>query len=263
MRFGAIPGFARRGFACIIALVAIDEYPESVQQALRALTRELEPAAPEPRALVVYGSLVRGGFRPGESDVNLAVVVDDARPAVLEKLSGPLRAAWRAARVEPFLIAGRDVARMTDCFPIKLLDISRHHDVLHGADPFANLRVEPAQLRLRLEQQLRNHLAKLQRRFLATNDHRAELARGLFASVSSLVVELETLAELKGVALDGLDAESVFAGAARAFDLDAALLARLAAFKAGGDEADVPELYAGLLAAVARAVEIVDGMELA
>jgi hypothetical protein len=236
-------------------------YPEAVRRALEQLLRSLEPCAPEPYALAVYGSLARRTFRKGESDVNVALVLTTASPQVLASLSAPMREAWRAARIEPLVLMRSELPRITDAFPIKLFDIKQHHDLIHGTEPFSELEVKWADMRVRAEQELRNHLLRLRRGWLFADCDVRALAPSLFHSAKSLLFELEALLWLKSENVRGLTPPEVFEKAARVFGLDAAVLEALDAFSSGSRAPDASELYAGLLELLGRAVEIADRME--
>lgn len=239
--------------------MAIPEtYPRNVRQALARLLDELAPAAPEPAALVIYGSLAKGSYRAGESDVNLAVVLESASREVLSSIGAPLRAAWRAVRVEPFIVLRTELPHLLDVFPIKLSDIQAHHQVITGEDPFIGLAIDDAHLRLRVEQELRNHLLRLRRHYVFAGSDARALARMLFKSASSLGIELGALLRLAGKPEDSGRLDSVVRAAADAFELDHDALARLCAFKQGKDVDDVHALYLDVMRAVEHAVARAD-----
>jgi len=236
-------------------------YPEVVRRALDDLIEELEPSAPELFALAVYGSLARGTFRDGESDVNLAVVLTNASPNVLASLRGPMRKAWRAARVEPLVFTRAELPRIADAFPIKIFDIRQHHDLILGSEPFSELEIKWSEVRARVEQELRNHLLRLRRTWLFADHDARALAPPLVRSANSLLFELEALLWLKGEELRGLSVDQIFARAARAFDLDRAVFEELLAYRHGRRPVDLERLFAGLLTVLEKSAEIADRIE--
>ena len=60
-------------------------------------------------ALVVYGSAARGGYKEGQSDVDLAVVVKAAPRDKLERISNVMQLARYSARIDA--LKARDAAR--------------------------------------------------------------------------------------------------------------------------------------------------------
>lgn len=232
--------------------------PDTVARALVKLTGALE-AVDDVRGLVLYGSLARGEHRAEESDVNLAVSLGRGSADTLRALHEPLRVAWRAVRVEPLVVRAAEVARLAEVFPIKILDIHRHHVVLSGEDPFAGVVVEPADLRKRTEQELHNHLLRLRRHYVFSGDNPAALAKAVYRSTKALRYELGALLHLRGEAV-ALSVASVLPAAARVLNLDAGALARLERFHAGNEDGDLVELFRALLIVVERALAVADEM---
>lgn len=241
---------------------AMVAYPATVRRALERLVASVAPLEPEPSSLVVFGSLAKGTFREGESDVNLAVVLEEATPETLRGLAAPLRAAHRAVRVTPLILERREVERLADVFPVKLADIESAHHVLKGTDPFTQVVVEPAHLRLRVEQALRNHLVRLRRQLAFAGEDPRAMGRAIYGATSSLGVELGALLDVAGVARpQSCSAREIFRRAAEVFDLDPAVLAALAAVKEGGAIEKPRALLDGVLDVLRRAVDVADRLE--
>src|SRR5436853_1071138 len=246
-----------------VALNHTDAPPE-IRAAIAGLSDDLARAAGTNLAgLILYGGLARGRYRPGKSDINLVVLLNDTSTAALDPIAPILRAAWRAWRVEPFIIKPAEAARLSVTFPTKLLDIARHHIVLAGVNPFADIQVSREQIRLRIEQSLRNTELRLRRRYLSIFDDRSSLATTLADTAASLKVEFAAMLQLvhQEVPSESTSA-AVLQAAADAFDLDRDTLARIAALRREADPSDdLPALYNRTLAAIAHAAEIVSNME--
>ena len=135
--------------------------PPEVARWLTKLAAELPPLCGAGFALVLYGGLARGRFRPGKSDVNVLIALDDPSAARLAKIAPLLREAYRAIRLEPFIVSPGELPRLAEAFPTKLLDIQEHHVLLAGADPFGALHVSPEFVRARIAQSLQNLLLSL------------------------------------------------------------------------------------------------------
>ncbi len=240
------------------------EAPPEVRAAILRLRDDLKEAAGANLAgLILYGGLARGRYRAGKSDINLVVLLNDTSTAALARIAPTLRTAWRAWRVEPFIIKPPEAARLSVTFPTKLLDIARHSIVLAGSNPFTDLQVAREQVRLRVEQSLRNTELRLRRRYLSIFDDTSSLATALADAALSLKVEFAAMLQLvhQEVPSEATSA-AVLGAAADAFDLDREALARIAALRREADSSDdLPALYDRALATVARAAEIVSTME--
>lgn len=228
--------------------------PSHVVEALVRLAVELPArAGANLAALVLYGGLARGSFRPGRSDVNVAVVLESASAEALLPLAPALQEAWRAARVEPWLVARAELPRLAAIFPSKVLDIEARHVLLLGAtDPFAGLSAPPELVRLRAEQALCNLALRLRRRLVASAADPDAQLRWLSEVARPLAAELSPLLRLAGAHPGGGDTEGLLAAAARAFGLDGATLAELAAAR------KAPEAVADPAGLLRRALETVD-----
>jgi hypothetical protein len=213
--------------------------------------------------LILYGGLARGRYHPGKSDVNIVVLLHDTSTESLAKVAPLLRQAWRSSWVEPFIVRPSEIGQLAETFPTKLLDIQEHHVVLLGEDPFAGLEISREQIRLRIQQGLRNIALRLRRRYVSIYDDPAALAEALRRIVVPLKVELGALMRLSGKdAPSASGSAAVLSAAALAFDLDGEALAQLASLRNETElNEDVSKLYDRVLAAIARAAEIAASVE--
>lgn len=242
-------------------------YPEAVQNILTQLLRELEPARANLHSLVVYGSLARGEYRAGESDIDLAIVLESSSPAALAAVRGPLFKVAQSERLQPLLVGRKELPRLADVFPILMDNIKQRHDVILGqADPFAEVVVERADLRLQVEYELRNHLLRLRRYYLFTGDNVQQLGRAIVASTHSLAFELGALLEVVGKRPGDNRRDATFAAAAECFELAHGVLSRMSTFKPSiepkvDDPRVVSELFFDVLRLVEAAVDAVDQLD--
>jgi len=225
---------------------------------LARLDEEIGDAAD---ALVLYGSAARGDYRPRQSDVNLAVVLASGELELIERLAKPLRHGFRSIRLHPFLIERAEIPRAADVFPIKLLDIQAHHRVLRGTDPFVNLSVTNAHLRLRIEQALRNHLMRVRRRYMFLVDDPSGAVRLLDETAAGLTTELEALLTLTDDDARALSRLDVLQRAATRLDIDSDTFARLLSVRAGQSDPDPMGLVRAVMDALRVAVGYVDSLE--
>jgi predicted nucleotidyltransferase len=246
-----------------VSLESLNLVPEA-RAALERFREDISSAAgANLSGLVLYGSLARGRYRPGKSDLNVVVLLGDTTTESLAAIAPALRAAWRSVRLEPFILNVAEIPSMADAFPTKLLDIQDHHIVLMGEDPFVDLEVKREYIRLRVEQELRNILLRMRRRYVSIFDDPALLAESLANVAVSLKVELAALLRLAGKEVPASPTSAaVLEAASAAFDLDRDALARVAAMRRNSNLADdLPELYSRVLASITRAVEIAGQME--
>jgi hypothetical protein len=241
--------------------------PPDVQARLRQLCDELSRApGAKLAAVVLYGGIARGRYRPGASDVNVLIVLADASVETLSAIAGPLRTAWRAARIEPMVLTTEKLQRVAAVFPTKILDIQERHGVLHGQNPLAGLTIDKQHLRLRTEQELRNLALRLRRRFFADYDEQGGLALALLRVARGLAVQLSMLLRLAGKPIPSEDRTAdIFSAAASAFGLDVEALALLAKLRQGlgGPNDATIAAFNSVLTTVSRAADIAGQMKVA
>ncbi len=146
----------------------LNHLPGPVQQLLTLIVNALEDAIGKTSFadswVVLHGSAMQpANWHDETSDINLLVVLDHT-PSVQElehthDAIEPLRRRWPMTLE---FIAREELIHSTDVFPLKYLDIQRHHAILHGPhDALADLEIAWDHLRLRLEQRLKSLLARL------------------------------------------------------------------------------------------------------
>ena len=238
--------------------------PAEIRDAVSKLVDDLTRAAGKNlKGLILYGGLARGRYRHGKSDINLVVVLGDASAESLAVIAPVLRAAWRAVRIEPFIVQVSDVPRLAAVFPTKVLDIQSHRVVLMGEDPFAGVEVSREQIRLRVEQGLSNLALRLRRRYISIFDDPRSMASALADAAVPFKVELAAMLRLVG---KDEPSESTSAAvlefAAMTFDLDRDALSLMAGLRRDGSlPENLPAFYDRVLASISRAAEIVSNME--
>src|SRR5687768_14815244 len=122
--------------------------PPHVGKLLAELVERLrQECGDELVAVLVYGGAVRGRYKAGRSDINLALVIRNASAQVLARIGEPLRQAWRAARVEPYIVQYDELPHIAEVFPTRILEIRAHSTLLAGRDVLTEVEVKPAAIK--------------------------------------------------------------------------------------------------------------------
>ncbi len=174
----------------------------------------------------LYGSAVRGNAIEGVSDLNLLIVLNASTPAAHEALA---RVLADRPQIDPFILARPGFARSVRAFATKFASIRRHHRVLHGADPFGAMPVDPQLERFLCEQASRNLRLRLVYSFVTRSRHKG-YDRFLRAAITPIFVQFSEALRLEGVTIPADFAERIPLFE-REFQIDGQVLRDLLALK--------------------------------
>ena len=150
------------------------------------------------QSVILYGSGARGDYVAGKSDINFLVVPAENAADDLEKVL-PFVSKWKKRAVAtPVIMTMAFIGSSLDVYPVELLNMKRHYEVVHGEDVLAQLVFDGRALRLQCERELKGKLMLLRTRFLETADKAQELRGLLAASITAFLSLFIALLALKG-----------------------------------------------------------------
>jgi len=232
----------------------------SPEEALQAFLAQADNALGNRYSAVLYGSLARGDFEPGRSDLNLLLIarpLDRKRLAALGSALGRIEIAGLAP---PLLFDQGEWTRCADVFPIEITDMLGGYRVLRGEDPLQGVRVAPDDLRRALEHEWRGLVLRLRQGFAAhrsRSDLLGETMLRIAGSVRVLLRSTLVLAGVSGVTGD----EAILRELAIRTEVDAAPFADLLARRRQGEgDCDEPT-FARFLASVEQLTGYVDSLD--
>lgn len=236
-------------------------HPE-IDRALDRLVLQLrEAAGSNLLGIAVYGSLVKGRYTPGHSDVNILLVLADASLASLLPLARSLTAALHDAHVVPFVVTPADLRASAVLFPVKILEMQLWHRALWGDVHLAEIKVEPEPLRLRTLQEIKNMKLRLRVRAVEHGGDPEELWRGVTRKVSTLAGILELLLRARGVEIPA-DRPGVLREAVRHLGIPPESIDRIARLKRSDsrpDDETVRQIFSDFLELLAEICHRVEG----
>jgi predicted nucleotidyltransferase len=169
--------------------------PETLIESLLA---QADRALSGDYSAMLYGSLARGDFLPGRSDLNVLLVVRPLTRERLRALAPALVAFERDGHTPPLLFDDEEWRRVADVFPIEITDMRFAYRLLRGPDPLRDRRVEPADLRRALEHEWRGKVLRLRQDFAAHLDRPDRLGQAMAGSAGSVRVLLRATLGLAG-----------------------------------------------------------------
>jgi predicted nucleotidyltransferase len=114
-------------------------------------------------SVILYGSAVSHEYRPGKSDINVAVILSDNEVSTISQITPYMNYWSKRGLATPFFMTKSYITESLDTFPIEFLDIKNAHRVLFGEDILSGLEIQREHLRLQCERELRGtslHLRK-------------------------------------------------------------------------------------------------------
>jgi hypothetical protein len=236
------------------------DYPTEVRDALTELIGSLDQCLGVGYSLATYAGLAQRRFPIERRLVNVALVVEKLSEEVLRSLREPMSIALRRCHLDVFMIEYAQLSRVADSFAVKLSEIQKRHEMLRGPDPFADLVINPEFVRLRLEQESRNHLMRLRRSYLLGGDSTESLAQAIRKSVSFLLDECDSIFALQGLAAPA-DLAAFVEMVAERMGVQLESLKELVEFRGLGTLERMQALYFELLRLVEQVVLFVDELE--
>lgn len=209
-------------------------------------------------AVILYGSAASGEYSSANSNINLAVVLDDAGLANIARATGLVNKR-RFGLVKPVFFTEKYIASSIDVFPLEFLDMKENNIVLYGKDILKDIRIDEKNLRFQCEQELKSKLIKIKTAYL---DHRSASDRKklLFRFFTSTSHLLRNILRLKG-RIPPYSKEDVIRDAAAEFGIDSVIFEKVLGAKNGILKlkyGDINYLFNGFVAEVEKISEAVD-----
>lgn len=117
-------------------------------------------------AILVYGSVARGEFLQGYSNINVLIVLERIMQPLLQQWSGIHKQWAREKIIAPLFLTHTDIQQSSDVFPLEFLDIKEQHVLLEGRDPFPELHVNTTNLFLQCRQEVHANLLRVRQNYV-------------------------------------------------------------------------------------------------
>lgn len=149
-------------------------------------------------SITITGSALTDDFDPGKSDVNSVFVLDEMDFKFLEILA-PLGKKYGKKRIAaPLIMTPEYIKNSLDVFPLEFLNIKLLHKTLFGEDLFEDLNIDPSDLRLQCERELKVRLIGLRQGYLSSSGDRKILTDMFIDSFSGYIPLFRSIIVLLG-----------------------------------------------------------------
>ncbi len=150
------------------------------------------------RSALLFGSVTRGEYVDGVSDINVLLLIDHIDPATLKQASPATRTWVKTALEAPLLFESDQWVRAADVFSIEIADMKEAHEVLYGVDPLEQTHMDMSAMRLQAERELRGKVLQLQTGMLVAAQTPDDVGRLLLQSIPSFTTYMRTVLRLAG-----------------------------------------------------------------
>ena len=207
------------------------------------------------RSVVAYGPFLDGN---SAASLTCLALVDSLTVADLEACARHAPHWKRRSVAIPLILPLHEFHRSLDAFPLEYGEIIRAHELIVGADPFAQVSVAREDLRRACETQVKSHLVHLREGFIESGGRPQAIADLVAASAPAFAAILRTLARLNGSESAGR-ADATRAGAAAAGVPDGIVADILALeHQTTIPTTDAARLFPDYLAAVEQLAQAID-----
>lgn len=214
-------------------------------------------------SVALYGSAARGEYRPGRSDINFFVVVSGPGMERYEDLM-PFLPKWRKRGVAvPRVVTPEYIQRSLDSFPMEFLSLKLFHRIVYGEELFASLEIDPGNLRLQCERELKGKLLHLREGYLLTGGKRKALQQLIRVSLPTFATVFEAILFLKGQE-PPVGRRELFHKVSDILDLDAAVFEELIQVREGTvkrSQEDLRALCRGYIREIEKAATAIDRLD--
>ena len=187
-----------------ILQASLPPIPESVQRTLQKYLRQLrKDLDAQIEGIILYGSLVRGEYVEGHSNINLMLIVKNCTLETLQHC-GHLTEKWQKQGVVPPLVfTEHELRQSVECFPLEYFEIKDNHILLEGRDPLETLHIHDQNLLLQCLQELQGNLLRVRQRFIEGFGNSEAIRALLPLSLTALLPCLRGLCRVFGQSSGG------------------------------------------------------------
>ncbi len=214
-------------------------------------------------SLFLYGSAAGEDYIPGKSDINFLVVLEEINVGDLD-LYLKIKKKWERKKVvTPLFLTEDYIRRSLDVFPIEFLDLKEKHVTLYGRDLLAELTIDPANLRLQIESEIKGKLLRLRQSYMELEGKPEKVKKLLDIALSSLTPAFRNLLRLVGEEVP-LSKPEILEKIAKRFGLDSDLFDRWWRLKTGemkASTAEIRKLFGEVHEEIEKLMDIVDGLK--
>lgn len=238
--------------------------PQETQATLQAYLRDVKKILKDDvSAIILYGSLARGDYLEGRSNINILMVFEHLTLDIMKRCT-TLNRRWSKERiVTPLMFTVKELGQYIETFPLEFLEIREQYLLLAGIDPFPGLQSHGQNLRKECEREIRGNLLRVRQQFVESQGNPEGIHALLPISLTTLIPCLRGLYRLLGQSPQG-SPDAILDRMPTVLDLDPGAFHEVWLLKRGQStpgKHDFPNLLDRYLGALSVLVEKVDALQ--
>jgi DNA-binding transcriptional MerR regulator len=170
-------------------------------------------------SIFVCGDTAGTDYVPKVSNITLLVILEKLEFQDLQKSLKLVSKGINKKISAPLFLTRKHMETSTDVFPVEFLEMKENHLLLYGEDLLSSLQVNPANIRLFCEEQIKGKLIRIRQAYLEIGLKRKGIEALLKESLASLTPIFRNLIRLKGKTLP-VKKEEIYVQLSAEFDLD-------------------------------------------
>jgi hypothetical protein len=214
-------------------------------------------------SITVVGSSLTEDFKPGTSDINTVLVLNQQNLNSLTLIASLAKPMSRKKISPPLLTTRSYIERSLDVFGIEFLDFQLRHKTILGDDPFADLTFKKQDVRLQCERELKAMLIRLRQGYIAAVANKKLVRDILISTAKGLAPLLRAMLWLIDTERPVED-EQTFLKAAEQFSIIFESVIRSKKWrheKSRPDKSQIDETFESVYSSIDQLSDLVDKLE--
>ncbi len=198
----------------------LDKLPVEVKNKFSPYLQDLLSLYPgQIRSVVIYGSAAGKNYTEKRSDINSAVIIDEMGAPNYQRALKLISRGLKQRIATPLFFTKGYIASSLDVFPVEFLEIKENHVLVYGEDYFASLNVDPKNLRLFCEHEIKGKFLRIRQAYLEKGLNTRAVEMLLKESLHALLPIFRNLIRLKNQMVE-IDKNEIIRLLAKTYSLD-------------------------------------------
>ena len=215
-------------------------------------------------SIILYGSGAGSDFNPQTSDLNFLIILSEEAIDHLDWAIDTV-SRWRKRNVAiPLFMTQSYIQSSLESYPLEFLNIKKSYIHVYGKDVLKDISIQPHDLRLQCEREIKGKLLLLREGFLETEGKQKRIAELIKASITAFLSIFSGLLHLKGCEIPEARREIIRA-VTKEIPIEKEIFMKCLDIKQGKasyTSSEITNLFTAYMIEVRKLWEFVDTMEI-